>query len=206
MTDATVLSPDHGHAEAPASDARPHRPARTNEINMVHARLMEAIATSEHYSEEFKSYEAARLTRGYLRNLISIDPRHVLILLAAGQPVGIMVTGPELGTLWLYWSYVFPECRTQAQPMRFLPALVRAWDNDRFHKIATYIRPENKVAVAMTRRARFTHEITHENHLFGEDFMLWEHQLTRANVPYDRGISLGFLSRLKNRFLALLGR
>lgn len=217
MTDASVLTTDHGHQEAvvqkaanqvqaETQDARPHRPARPDEVTMIHARLMEAITTSEHYSDEFKLYEAARLTSGYLRNLISIDPRHVLVLLAEGRPVGIMVTGPELGTLWLYWTYVFPECRTHAQPMRFLPALVRVWDNDRFHKIATYIRPNNKVAIAMSRRARFSHTVTHEKHLFGEDFMLWEHPLTRANVPYDLGAGMGFVARLKNRVLALFGR
>lgn len=205
MTNANSFVDEHGKEEATFVDARPNRPARHNEIKMVHTHLMNAVAESEYYSAEFKAYETGRLSVAYLRNLITVDPRHVLILLSEGEPVGIQITGPELGAVWLFWTYVFPEARKRANPIRFLPALVNTWNNDRFHKIATYTKPDNRVAIAMCRRAKFTHIATLENHIFGEDYMLWESPLTKGIDAYDHGMGLGLAQRLGNRFLSSVG-
>ena len=39
-----------------------------------------------------------------------------------------MISGPELGTLWLYWSYVFPEKRKSAMALTAMRAFVEHWD------------------------------------------------------------------------------
>lgn len=221
MTDATDIADHQGLAKADKStipaqlapqataaaiDTRPQRPARPDEIGLVHKRLMEAIWTSPHYSNAFKQFETRRLTKVYLRSLMAVDPRHIMILLAEGKPAGLMISGPELGKLWLYWTYVFPECRQQANVMSFMRAFTANWDNDRFHKIATYTRPGNDVAIVMMRRFKYQHIVTHENHMFGEDFMLFERPLNKAIEGYDSGLSTGFLGRLKYRLLAMIGR
>lgn len=205
MTDAVAFVQNQGFEEAAAALARPNRPAKPHEIRMVHARLLEAIDASEFYCEEFKAYEKSRLTRAHLRNLMAVDPRHVLIALDHGTPVGLQITGPELGTLWLYWSYMFPEARKHANAMRYLPALINLWNNDRFHKIATYTKPDNRVAIALSKRAKFEHVSTIKQHMFGEDYMLFEHPLTRAKTAYDKGMGLTPLQRLKCRLFAEIG-
>lgn len=213
MTEAAALPTDQGFDKAkpgtvPANaiDTRQQRPARPDELDYVHTRLMEAIETSPLYSSEFKAYEKARLSRGYLRNLLSIDPRHITLLRANDETVGFMISGPELGTLWLYWSYIFPEFRRQSLAMRFLRGFIDIWDNDRYHKIATYTRPGNDVVVALMTRFKFQHTVTLEKHMFGEDFMLYERPLNKAIEGYDMGINIGFAGRMKNRLLALIGR
>ena len=41
-------------------------PARFDEIEAIHAMVMEAINTSPYYGEHFKAYESARLTPAFL--------------------------------------------------------------------------------------------------------------------------------------------
>ena len=167
---------------------------------------MEAIDTSPFYSPLFKDYEKARLTKGYLRNLVAMDPHHVMIVLSGNETAGFMISGPELGTLWLYWSYVFPEKRRATLAMASLRSFIEHWDNGRFHKIATYTRPDNNTATALMKRFKFNHVCTLEKHIFGEDYIHWERTLNKTEQGYDFGVGPGLAGRLKSRIAKLVGR
>jgi RimJ/RimL family protein N-acetyltransferase len=205
MTDATLPST----ADLPATSAaaeRPLRAATRADLRMVHARLMECIRSSPYYSDEFKDYETGRLTLGYLEALYDADPWHIGIMQLRGEPAGFMISGPELGTLWLYWSYVFPEKRKSAMALSAMRAFVQHWDNGRFHKIATYTKTGNDAAAAVMKRYHFTLTATLKQHIFGEDYLLYEHPLTKIVPGYDHGAWHGRMAAIKRAFRRLIGR
>ena len=98
-----------------------------------------------------------------------------------GETVGFMISGPELGTLWLYWSYLFPEHRKSGVAMAAMRTFLEHWDNGRFHKVATYTKPGNDVAAAIMKRFGWSHTATLEQHIFGEDYLLYEHKFQKAD-------------------------
>ena len=202
MSDTALATPET--SAAPAGYAV--RPAQFKELKLVHRRLMEAIDTSPFYAEEFKAFEKARLTPEFLAALHDADPHHVLLFIRNGTPAGFMVSGPELGTLWLYWSYVFPEYRRSALALYGMRNFISHWDNGRFHKIATYTKSGNDPAAAIMNRLGFRHVATLEQHIFGEDYLLYERALTKQEPGYDRGINGGLKHRLSRLArLALFG-
>jgi len=186
--------------------SKPWRAGRYSDIDLVHGRLMEAIATSTHYGEEFKAYEKARLTKDFLAGLIALDPYHVLIIEHEAKPGAFMLSGPELGTLWLYWSYVFPEARKSRLGFAGIGYFLRQWDNGRFHKVATYTKAGNDAAAALMLRYGFKHTTTLEKHIFGEDFLLYERFLNKVEPGYDRGVPSGPVNKLRYRLKRLTSR
>lgn len=211
MTDTAIVQAlPSADAPAGAADAPVKlpvlRPAGFRDLALVHPRLMEAIETSPFYSAEFKAYEKARLTRSYLEALLEADPWHIALMQQKGETVGFMISGPELGTLWLYWSYLFPENRRSGTAVAAMRAFIEHWDDGRFHKAATYTKAGNDVASAIMERFGWTLTARLEQHIFGEDYLLYEHKLNKVLPGYDHGAQLGRAAAIKRAVKRLIGR
>ena len=179
-------------------------PARFDEIPAVHAMVQDAVKTSPYYSDDFKRFEANRLTEAYLDALHRTDPRHVMTLRDKGELAGFILSGPEYGVVWQYWSYLDPKYRSGTLAMRVMRNYQKVWENDRFHKILTYSRPENKVSIALMERYGYRLVADLKAHLFGEDYLLYEYTLNKTKPGYDQGIGVGTLAKLRYRLERLL--
>lgn len=208
----TSKNADSEAQKTTSTDAKPRTikgplsPATRDEIDLIHPRLMEAIETSPYYDRTFKDFEKTRLTKQLLIRLSRVDPMHVAAIKHKGALIGFMLSGPELGTIWLYWSYVFPEARKAGLALASLRQFIEHWDFGRFHKIATYTKPDNKVGLALLHRYGFELACKLENHIFGEDYLLYEHPLQKTVPGYDRGVpAQGRLGRFKEMVAGLFG-
>lgn len=181
------------------------RAAGPADIAMVHKELVEVIATSPYYSDRFKAHETARLNQAFLHNLLAIDPWHIMIMCADGVPGGAMISGPEYGAVFRYWSWVFPSHRQTKLGMFGMRAFDEHWDNQRFHKAFTFVRPENEVARMLLKRYGYRETALLEQHIFGQDYLLIEKFYTRQPVDYDSGVNIGRLGRLKVKMKSLIG-
>jgi RimJ/RimL family protein N-acetyltransferase len=191
MMDSAVLD-DSAHAPARTAEVEaPLRAARESDIDLVHSRLIEAITASPYYSDEFKAYETARLGKPWLTALLDADPWHIAIMQLKGETAGFMISAPDLGTLWLHWSYVFPEKRKSGMALLAMRTFLSHWQHDRFHKVATYTRPGNDAAAAIMERYGWTLTATLRQHVFGEDYLLYEHPLEKSIPGYDHGLAFG---------------
>lgn len=184
----------------------PIRPARRAEIAQAHAWLEQAIDTSPYYGSAFKAFEKQQLSLHYLQRLYDLDPGHIMMMVDGDVPKGIMISSPQYGALWLHWSFLPPENRRGSLAMAATRALINYWDNGRFHKISTYTKPDNTAAKTIMHRYGYKQIAVLEQHLFGEDYLLYEHTLTKVSEGYDFGVpGEGTLGRLKRRARRLLG-
>ncbi len=181
------------------------RPARRSEISGVHARLQALIAELPGFTPEFRQFERQRMSKLFLANLHSLDENYIRLCMAGDGNVGFMISGPEYGTLWQYWSALFPEVREPHMPLAFMRLYIEHWDNGRFHKISLFTTSGNRAAQAMVKRFGFEHKCDLPNHVMGQDFMMFERSLNKVVPGYDHGTSVGRTTRLKNRMLCALG-
>ncbi len=56
------------------------RAATPADIDMIHAELMDVIASSPHYSDRFKAHEMGRLDKNFLRKLLFLQVIIIIIL------------------------------------------------------------------------------------------------------------------------------
>lgn len=203
MNQTALLAPATAGSAAPAKVLRA---ATFADIDMVHFHLGEVITALPYYNAHFKAYEIARLSKDYLAALIETDPHHIKIFMHEGQPAGFMISGPQYGTLWLDWSYVFPEMRRSSLALRGMREFIAHWDNGKFHKIAAYTMPANKPSRTIMERNGFTLTAVLAQQLFGEDYLLYERKLTKSTPGYDSGIKRGIKNRLRRLVRRLIRR
>ena len=193
MTDAMLSS------AAPEARTTPRfavRAAAGADLDIIYRELMAVIDESPHYNAEFKAYEKGRLTRGYLDVLQKHDPWHVMALISEGQVGGALISGPEFGAVFRYWSWIFPPFRQTRLGMHGMRAFDEHFDNGRFHKAYTFVRPENEVALALLRRYGYAETCVLKNHIFGQDYAVMEKPYTKVTEGYDHGIGPGRLGKL----------
>jgi RimJ/RimL family protein N-acetyltransferase len=205
MTDATLTAAP-SVAEAKATPRFSTRAATAEDLDLVHRELMAVIDESPHYNAEFKAYEKARLTKSYLRMLQRHDPFHVMCLLSEGKVGGALISGPEFGTVFRYWSWIFPPFRQTRLGMHGMRAFDEHFDNGKFHKAFTLVRPENEVALALLRRYGYFETTILKNHIFGQDYCLMEKPYTKLVEGYDHGVGEGRIGRIIGAVNRLIGR
>ena len=205
MTDATLTTA----ATVPDAKATPRfatRAATPDDLDLIHRELMNVIDESPHYNAEFKAWEKARLTKSYLRMLQRQDPWHVISLLSEGKVGGALISGPEYGAIFRYWSWIFPAFRQTRLGMHGMRAFDEHFDNGKFHKAYTFVRPENEVALALLRRYGYAETTVLKQHIFGQDYCVMEKPYTQVTEGYDHGVGVGRLCRIVGKLNELLGR
>ncbi|MEO7223848.1 MAG: GNAT family protein [Devosia sp.] len=205
MTDATLTTA----TTAPEAKATPRfatRAATADDLAIIHRELINVIDESPHYNAAFKAWEKARLTLSYLKMLQRQDPWHVMALISEGKVGGALISGPEYGAIFRYWSWIFPAFRQTRLGMHGMRAFDEHFDNGRFHKAYTYVRPENEVALALLRRYGYAETTVLKNHIFGQDYCVMEKPYTKVTEGYDQGVGIGRLGRIIQAINGLLGR
>jgi RimJ/RimL family protein N-acetyltransferase len=183
-----------------------HRAATTEDLPLIHRELMAVIDESPHYNELFKAHEKARLTPGFLRALQRADPNHVIVLTVDGVPGGGLISGPEYGAIFRYWSWIFPSHRKTRLGLHGMRVFDEVWDNGKFHKAFTFVRPENEVALALLRRYGYAETCVLKQHIFGQDYCVVEKPYTKVTEGYDGGMAMGRLAKLSAAISRLVGR
>jgi RimJ/RimL family protein N-acetyltransferase len=183
-----------------------HRAATPADIDLIHHELMAVIDESPYYNEIFKEHEKGRLTKQFLRALLAIDPNHVIILTSDGQPGGGLISGPEFGAIFRYWSWIFPSHRQTRLGLHGMRVFDEVWDNGKFHKAFTFVRPENEVAIALLKRYGYAETCILKQHIFGQDYAVLEKPYTKVTEGYDHGVGTGRLGRAIARINEMLGR
>ena len=193
-------------AEAKATPRFATRAATAADLDLIHHELMLVIDESPHYNAEFKAYEKARLTKSYLRMLQRQDPWHVMALLSEGKVGGALISGPEFGAIFRYWSWIFPAFRQTRLGMHGMRAFDEHFDNGKFHKAYTFVRPENEVALALLRRYGYSETCVLKQHIFGQDYCVVEKPYTKVTEGYDTGMAMGRLAKLSAAISKIIGR
>jgi RimJ/RimL family protein N-acetyltransferase len=205
MTDATLTAAPPV-ADAAATPRFATRAATAADLDIIHRELLAVIDESPHYNAEFKAWEKARLTKSYLRMLQRQDPWHVMALVSEGKVGGALISGPEYGAIFRYWSWIFPDFRKTRLGMHGMRAFDEHFDSGKFHKAYTFVRPENEVALALLRRYGYVETTVLKQHIFGQDYCVMEKPYTKVTEGYDRGVGTGRLGRVVAKVNELLGR
>jgi RimJ/RimL family protein N-acetyltransferase len=193
VADLTLTAPPTAESATPRFSTRP---ASAADLPLVHRALMAVIDESPYYSAEFKAFEKSHINLHFLRALQRHDPQHVMCLLSEGQVGGALISGPEFGAVFRYWSWIFPPFRKTRLGMHGMRAFDDHFDNGRFHKAFTFVRPENEVALALLRRYGYTQTCVLKNHIFGQDYAVMEKPYAKLVDGYDHGVSPGPIRRL----------
>lgn len=182
------------------------RPARQDEIEWVRDTVHRAIDESEFYNETFKQYERERMNIHFLTALWDYNPQHLFVLLKDGEKAGIMISGPDSGVIFLYWSYIMPEFRASSLAIKCQAAFVENFRKGDAHKLVTLTRTINDKAIVLLSRYGWIEVAQLNAHIFGEDYKMFELPLEKTVPGYRPFHVPGRLERLKRKLLGLLGK
>lgn len=205
MADLTLIAPAPVKSDASAAPRFSTRAATREDLPLIHRQLLAVIDESPYYNDEFKAWEKSRLTLDFLRTLQRHDPYHVMSLVSEGQVGGALISGPEFGAVFRYWSWIFPDFRKTRLGMHGMRAFDEHFDNGRFHKAYTFVRPENEVALALLRRYGYSVNYVLKNHIFGQDYCVVERPYTKLVDGYDHGVGPGRLGRTLRLVKSVVG-
>lgn len=182
------------------------RPARKDEIEWVLNTVHRAIDESEFYCDEFKQHERERMNIHFLTALWEYDPQHLYVLCKGDEKVGIMISGPDNGVVFLYWSYIIPEHRASTIAIKGNKAFLQMFDNGHWHKLVTFTRTTNEKANLILARYGWTEVAQLNKHIFGEDYKIFEIPLEKTVPGYKPFRVPGRLERLKRKLLGPFGK
>jgi ribosomal protein S18 acetylase RimI-like enzyme len=182
------------------------RAATPADLGWVHETLMSAIAEADVYNDTFKAWETQRMSPQFLSHLHGLDPWFIRIAMVGDERAGLQISGPDCGALFLYWSYIKPEHRVSGLAQKLLKTYRTHFDNGYWHKLATLARANNRVAILLMRRHGWRQVAELNNHIFGQDYLMFEIMLEKTRPGYQFGFAKGRAGRLKDRLDQMLGR
>ncbi|MGJ8527591.1 hypothetical protein [Maritalea sp.] len=170
-------------------------PAQQSDLGWLHQHVHQAIDELDFYCDEFKAFEKARVNQNFLQALFDDDPDHLTILRKDGVRAGFMVSGPDNGVVFLYWSYILPEFRKSKLAILGNKYKIELFNNGHWHKMVTYTRTENRGALLLLKRYGWTEAAHLEKHIFGEDYKIFEVQYEKTIPGYKPFVVTGRLGR-----------
>jgi len=173
-------------------------PAQIGDLDWILTHVHQAIDELEFYNDEFKAFEKRRVNANLVRALFEYDPHHLLLLKKDGQRAGFMISGPDNGVVFLYWSYILPEFRNSKLAIVGNTFFKEYFDNGNWHKLSTLTRTDNRTARIILKRFGWTDVATLEKHIFGEDYKIFEIDLEKTIPGYKPFAVTGRFGRFKS--------
>ena len=175
-------------------------PAQLGDLDWLHKHVHQAIDELDFYCDEFKAFEKARVNPNFLRALFDYDPNHLTVLRKAGTRAGFMISGPDNGVVFLYWSYILPEFRKSKLAVLGNKYVVDLFNNGNWHKLVTFTRTDNRGALLLLKRYGWTEAAHLEKHIFGEDYKMFEVQYEKTVPGYRPFVVTGRIGRKIRQF------
>jgi len=173
-------------------------PAQSADLDWILTHVHQAIDELEFYNNEFKAFEKQRVNKHLIRALFDYDPHHLLVLRKNGERAGLMISGPDNGVVFLYWSYILPKFRNSKLAIVGNTFFKTYFDNGHWHKLSTFTRTDNRTALIILKRFGWT-EVAHlEKHIFGEDYKIFEIALEKTVPGYRPFVVQGRIGRIKS--------
>lgn len=181
-------------------------PAERADLDWLLANVHQAIDELDFYNDEFKAFEKQRVSANFVRALFDYDPHHLLVLRKNGERAGFMISGPDNGVVFLYWSYILPRFRNSKLAIVGNTFFKQYFDNGNWHKLSTFTRSDNRTALIILKRFGWTEVARLEKHIFGEDYMIFEIASEKTIPGYKPFIVQGRFGRLKQNLKRIFSK
>ncbi len=117
-----------------------------------------------------------------------------------------MLSGPDNGVVFLYWSYILPEHRASTIAIKANKHFLETFNNGYWHKLVTFTRTSNEKANIILARYGWTEVAQLDNHIFGEDYKIFEIQMEKTVAGYRTFRVPGRLERVKRKITKIFGK
>lgn len=178
-------------------------PAEFSDLDWILSHVHQAIDELDFYNDEFKAFEKQRINSNLVRALFDYDPHHLLLLKKDGERAGFMISGPDNGVVFLYWSYILPKFRNSKLAIVGNTFFKEYFDNGNWHKLSTLTRTDNRTARIILKRFGWTEVAELKKHIFGEDYLVFEINCEKTIPGYRPFVVKGGLGRFKQGLMDL---